>query len=1027
MTAISKRNNIFSKAIFKGSLCFNFTFHKLLFFFIISNSFSSNAQIVINEGCNKNYLSHLDENNESSDWIEIFNSGNNPINLVNYALSDKLSNSIMWKFPDFNLNPGDHQIVYCSGKDRFLAGGFQFGLSQQNFNPITNWNTHNLISSFNWDGVSNIILNVCSYSNVGYTENSVFYQTATSFPSTLVSFIDGSPAACSSNNGVVYNQRPNLKLNGVQIGTGTITNATTDYPAPYGNWYWGARHQMLILADELINAGLSAGPINSISFNVASTTSEFYSYVDFSLLSTNLMELSSEFLPEQGTQFHTNFKLDGDGETVYLFSPAEVLVSELKVDSPQKDISTGHTPDASGIVKWMAPTPGQINETSEVYSDTLIQPQISERSGIYSSTISISILNPNSPGIQTKVVYTLDGTTPTVNSSVYTNSLSISANTVLRASVFPINTNQGVLPSNDAVETYLFNVTHNTPILLVTTDNNNLYGSTGIFDNYNSDWIKPAHAAYLDSTLDHPLIFQTKTAMRPDGGAGGSRSQPQHSFRLSFDHGTLGYKPIQHQLIPDRKDRFKYSDIYLRNGSNQYLTFPYKDASQVRMMSEGTNNYYSSFQPVTVYVNGQYFGLYELREKFNKEYFEIHDGANQDSIEIMSLSYFYNLVLRALEGDVNHFWDSYNQFLNINPINPDYFSKVDEKFDLKHYSDYIIAESFMGNVDWPGNNIKIYRSDKTKNRWRFGLIDLELSMQPNGWSSCTDNHIAYMRSQDPANPYIHIWQRSISNNEYLRYFINRYADLLNTSYQSDTLLYFENKFYNSMVQDMPDEYQRWGDPTNIPGQMDAFFNNHLIFRQQLMCRGEIVRSNLQSEFNLEKQIDLNLDVFPQNTGLIKLNTIQPKEYPWSGIYYDGVAVKMEAVANSGFQFSHWIPNEFIVDTLNPIFEGNIDSLTSNFTAVFKEIPVPVDGPDINFTLYPNPANDAITLAHDNKTIATGCIYRIFDLNGRIVASGKVENEVTTTTISLNKISASCYFINISKENEILDNILFIKN
>ncbi|MFY7944355.1 MAG: CotH kinase family protein, partial [Crocinitomicaceae bacterium] len=330
------------------------------------------------------------------------------------------------------------------------------------------------------------------------------------------------------------------------------------------------------------------------------------------------------------------------------------------------------------------------------------------------------------------------------------------------------------------------------------------------------------------------------------------------------------------------------------------------------MMSEGTNNYYSSFEPVTVYINGEYFGLYELREKFNTEYFNIHDNAKSDSLELLSLSYFYNLVLRAVEGDVDNFYNSYDEFLSINTLNPEYFNLADKLFDLKHYSDYIIAESFMGNVDWPGNNIKIYRSDKTNYRWRFCLIDLELSMQPNGWTSCVDNHIRYMLDQNPQNPYINIWLKSIKNNQYLSYFINRYADLLNTSYQTDTLLKFENRFYNSMVDEMPNEFQRWGDPNNIAGQMQTFNENHNIFRSQLACRGEEVRQDLLNEFDLQKQIDLELDIFPANSGSVKLNTIEPQIYPWSGIYFDGVAVKMEANAKPGYEFSHWKPNAFIV-------------------------------------------------------------------------------------------------------------------
>ncbi|MFZ4400811.1 MAG: GEVED domain-containing protein [Bacteroidales bacterium] len=53
------------------------------------------------------------------------------------------------------------------------------------------------------------------------------------------------------------------------IGTGTATNGTSGYPAPYGNYWWGAKHQLLITKAELNANGIQAGPINSIAFDVA--------------------------------------------------------------------------------------------------------------------------------------------------------------------------------------------------------------------------------------------------------------------------------------------------------------------------------------------------------------------------------------------------------------------------------------------------------------------------------------------------------------------------------------------------------------------------------------------------------------------------------------------------------------------------------------------------------------------------------------------------------------------------------------
>jgi hypothetical protein len=990
--------------------------------FVVVNSFVF-SQLKINEGCNKNYQSLLDENEDTPDWIELYNSGSTSINLSNYFLSDNIASPQQWQLPNANLAPGEYQTVFCSGKNRIGSTPFSSVLNQTAFNPVNGWNLHTLTTPFFWDGVSNVVLNVCSYNSTQYTSNSSFFQTATSFPSTLASFNDGNDNSCSANLGGVYNQRPNVKINSTQIGFGTIQNSGTDYPAPYGNWYWCARHQFLFRADELIAAGLSAGQITSISFQVAGTSGEFYDYLTLSMNQTSLNELETSFMPETGNKLHTNFKLDGNGETVYLFNNSEQLVHSLNVQSPQTDVSVGLFPNGSTNVKWLDPSPDATNNLSPAYADTLKEPIFSMQSGVYASVINVTLENPNS--INSKLVFTLDGTTPTSNSAEYQEPIQVIGNTVIRAKIFPLDT-LGILASNTASASYLIGVAHTTPILMVTTDGTNLYGPNGIFDNFTTDWIKPAHAVYLKEGIGHPFLFETRTAMRMDGGAGGSRSHPQHSFRLSFAHGALGENPIEYPLIPDRPNRTKYSDIYLRNGSNQYLALPYKDASQVRMMSEGTGNYYSAFRPVSVYINGQYFGLYELREKFNSEYFEVHDGANKDSVEILSLSYFYNLVLRAVEGKVDNFWNSYESFLGISPNQSDFWNLADQHFDLKHYSDYIIGESWMGNVDWPQNNIKIYRSDKTNKRWRFALIDLELSLQPNGWTSCTDNHIRYMLDRDPNIPYINIWLKSIQNEFYRNYFINRFADLMNTSYSNEKILETEESFFLRMYPEMDNEYARWGDPNNIQGQMNQFTNNHLVFRSELACRNNVVQDNLVSEFNLTKKVNVNLAVEPDSSGFIQLNTIKPEMYPWTGVYFDGVPIAMIPVAKVGYEFSHWKPNAYISDTLIDSLSCNVAITNTTFTAVFRKLPEPPDGPDIHFTLYPNPASEQFTIEHDNKTLASGCNYEIYDLNGRKIQVGEINSLGLTTQIGITQLRSSMYIIRISKGNTTLKTFRFVK-
>jgi hypothetical protein len=1001
-----------------------FTFYLLIVLFTAFSSIMT-GQVVINEGSNKNYLTLADEDGENSDWIELYNWSSSAIDLFGYGLTDDSSDPFKWTLPHISLLPGDFMVVFCSSKDRYASPPFTTVVNTGSFMPVTGWNTHNFSTPFFWDGVSNILINVCSYSSAGYITNSVFNQTETPFASTLYAFEDGSPAACYNNYGTPANVRPNMKLNEVAIGTGNIQNSTTSYPAPYGNWYWGARHQMLIRAEELLGAGVVPGNIQSLAFDVAYTDSVNYDYIEISMNSFFPDEISSVFLPLGGYCFHANFSISGDGETIYLYSPSQVLISSLDVDCIRYDISTGNIPDASGFTALFdPPTPKATNNGSIPYSAFALPVSFSVNSGFYSLPFTLTISNPN--GAFSDVYYTLDGSDPTTTSLLYNDSpIPVNESTVLKARAYLT----GVLPGDLKAATYFFDVSHITPIISVITDNDNLYGPTGIFDNFNKDWLRSAYVEYFDSMPSHPLIFSQPSGMIMDGGAGGSRSNPQHSFRLELNNGVLGGGPINHVVIPDRPNRSTYSDFYLRNGSNQYLSFPYKDAAQVKMMCSGTNNYYSAWRPATVYINGQYFGLYELREKFNDEMFMTLENPAPGSIEILSLSYFYGCVLRAISGSVDSFWDSYSAFDALDPADPNYWNLADQYFDLTFYTDYIIGESWMGNFDWPYNNIKIYRSNTTGFRWRFCIVDLELAMQPNGWTDCNTDMIGYMLGQSAGNPYINIWLQSLENDRFKNYFINRYADVMNTVYDTSVLLAIDNNYYNQTVDEMANEYYRWGDPYNIEAQLEAFYNNHLIFQSELICRTGQVRNHIQNHFGLQGQVDVTFEVEPPGTGFIKISTITPDDYPWTGIYFNGLPVRIEAIPEYGFEFDSWQENSLISDTLNPVFNDTLQVENILFKAYFSSVIS-----DLNnnyesvpgFVLYPSPAKETIKVINKTGRYCRGHSYLIANAEGKIFRSGKLSEQLPETVINLGGLSVGLYYLVIKTPDSSPTFIRFVK-
>ena len=1001
----------------------------LLISVLIFSGFASRAQLILNEGSNKNYSTIKDEDSEYQDWVEIYNAGTDAVDLFNYSLSDG-NQPGEWVFPHQMIQPGEFVLVFCSGKNRARSNPFTTVLYDTSFVPAGGWNTHRFSTPFYWDGLSSVVVNFCAYSDT-YTNNTVFRQSATAFKSTtLAGGEPGAGSACLYGNG--WNsvaQRPNIRFNNSIIGEGVIQNSEVDYPSPYGNWYWTSRHQLLFRAEELTAAGLSAGNIDSLAFDVVSTFPTDYGYIEISLANTGIRELGRNYLKAGGNLNHTSFGISSGGETIRLYNPAGQQISSLRVDcEPGYDVSSGSFPDgAAAIKKFFQPTPGASNN-SALPADSMAQaPVFSKSSGVYNVPFSVLITNPNPEG---SIYYTLDGSDPDTNAQLWNGTpVFIFQSAVLRARTF----RNGYLPSLISSASYLFSISHTTPVISVISDPDALFGPDGMFENPTLDLTKASSIQYFDSSAAHNLIFSRRAGIVMDGGWG-SRGLPQRPFRIKFDDGVLGEGPVNGNFLPDRPGRSRYSDFFLRNGSNQFMVLPYKDAAQVKMMADGSHNYYSAWKPVSVYINGQYWGLYELREKFNTEMFEEYDNASENSIEILGSSAQYGFQLRAIEGDVQNFYNSFQAFSQLNPEDSAFWEQADQHFDLNYYHDYIISEVWMNNADWGiSNNIKIYRSDSTKYRWRYCLMDLEYGLLPNPSNdfSCSYDLLGQLKNvwpgADPGNPYIGVWWKGIQNDRFRNYFINRFADLMNSLYLPSRLLAIEESMFNRTVAEMAKQYQRWGDPFNVPAQMNGFYQNHLVFRDELACRPEKARNYLQSNFSLPQQVSVNLDVFPAEGGKIGISTLQPAEYPWNGVYFDGLPVKIEALPAPGYVFSHWEPNGLIGDTSNALFYDTLKIAAANFRAHFVSALRVQKTMSRDMFVFPNPASDKLNIRFLSGMPAEAANIRLADLPGREYRIPCVKSGKNQYTLDVSGLQAGFYLIQTETAGGERSSVSFLKS
>ncbi len=985
---------------------------------ILFQTTTSLAQVVINEASSRNLRSIADENGEYHDWVELYNTSNEWVNLEGYSLTDDITVPNKWTFPAMGLAPHGYLVVFCSGYDRLPRAGQTTVAVVTAHTPVAGWNTHTFGAPFTWDGTSNVLVELCAVNNAGTNLNAVLNQTTTAFASTTFTYSDSVATACGLTVGNVSHRRPVVKLNGITIGTSDWQNNGIQFPAPYGSWAGASKHAMLFRASELSAAGLSAGDINSLAFEVTEPNGAFCSEIDIRLGHVVENEATAGFIPWYGAyQFHTNFGLARGGENVMLYSPSQQLVNELFVEQEMPDHSSGRWPDASNnTYLFDTPTPNASNSPSEPYTDYAATPQLLTPSSISATAITVDATNPN--GGNSTIRYTLDGSEPTTTSPLFVMPLTITSSTVVRMRAFVL----GLLPSKIATASYLIAPDHHSPILSITTPDNNLNGPEGIFTRWWRDDDIPANVDYFNQ--DGTLAFSQRTGMQLDGGLGGSRTQPQHSFRLELDNATLGAGSVNLPLIPDKPGRTEYSRLYLRNGSNQHLFLPHKDAAQVKMMAGATNSYYSAWTPVTVYINGQYFGLYELREKIDAEFFATAEGANTDSMDVLTLSAWNGSALQANHGSTEGFWQDVSAALAVNTNSPTYWEELDTYFDLVWYTDYIIGQQWMGTTDWPMNNIKLYRSNTTGQRWRFATTDLETAMAPNGQTGPDFNALLYSSAQDPELPYSHIWQRSILNPRYHDYYINRFADVMNSAYLDDRLQGIAEEMYDLTRPDMGDQLLRWRG-TDTTALLLAYEGFHEAFANDLALRTPEVRDDIQQFFGLPRQVDVTLDVHPAGAGRVRISTLNPDTYPWQGVYFDGVPVGITAVAEPGFVFDHWQQNGLFTDTLQAAFLDTLTADAIQFDAYFRPSGIGMDEHGTRlFNLYPNPANSDLFITTDHRFSAP-TRYQVIDLRGTILDEGTFAADRSRHTLDIAALAAGVYQLRLFN-NDHREALRFVK-
>jgi hypothetical protein len=536
-------------------------------------------------------------------------------------------------------------------------------------------------------------------------------------------------------------------------------------------------------------------------------------------------------------EYHTNFRLDRDGETISLTAPNGVLEDRVSYPVQQRDISYGRDPQTTTLWRFFSPpSPGEANSPNGLTGFT--QPEAaSHQPGRYDSGFSLQLL-PSNPDADIR--YTLDGSDPTQTSALYNNPISINQTTVIRTRSYL----DGYLPSDITSRSYIIRESINRPILSLSTDPDNLWDSrTGIYANATASgdaWERPVHMEYFASM--GTLLSSEDAGIRMHGGASRNRAEKK-SFRLYF-RSDYGPGRLDAPIIPDALDAKPFDKLVLRAGYNDswihwspverdLTTYVYDQLC--RNLSGDMGAPYSRGDFADLYLNGEYWGFYNISERVEADMFEPFYGTDE---------WIVVKDEETAEGDPRA-WSTLRSFLQrANFSDDDDYLQIQQMVDLEQLTDYYILNIWVSNTDWPTKNFYAAREAHENGLWRFIIWDIEWSFGAGGLMGDISAN-AFQNARGNSGTLGTMLNRLLRRDEYQQYFLDRLEYNLSTVLSEEHVNQRFDELLARVRAFMPRESERWDPSRNL----ETFDSAIAAGKNFIDKRTDIVRNHIYGYLN----------------------------------------------------------------------------------------------------------------------------------------------------------------------------------
>lgn len=647
---------------------------------------------------------------------------------------------------------------------------------------------------------------------------------------------------------------------------------------------------------------------------------------------------------------HANFKLDPEGGTLYMFNSSKIMVDSITYPAQYRNVSFGRLRD--GTIGWgffEKPTPGKTNNFSKSFTQRCSAPALSIAGGFYPVSQNPKFLTPSTGDT---IYFTKDGSEPTKNSTKYIKGASISINstTVLRAM-----TSSSSKLSSDVITTTIFinQRQPKLPVVSIVTDKAYLFDKTiGIYVagingitgngqnspvNFNQDWDRPVNFEFFDTTG----ITKVNREVDIKIVGGWTRSNALKSIAICPKN-KHGDNLFRYDFFASTKPNRKYKDIQMRNSGNDFNQSMLRDAFMQSLIMHRMDLDYLAYEPAVIFINGEYYGIENLRERSNKDYMYSNYGLEDDKvtlIEATNLGVNTEIDIATDPGHIN-----FMNFVKNNDLtDPVYYDSISKRVDIDEFINYMIAQIYIANTDWPYNNLKMWNVTSV-GKWRWIYFDTDF-----GFSNVSHNSLTFALGENnsgiiggyttPPEWSVLLFKRLILNSTFRNKFIDRFAIHISTTYEKNRVTSILDSLSVKIVDEMPYHYNRYGGSISSfnntinsmksfaggrPGMMlkfisDRFVNSVPVYNLKL-------NSNIPGStylFNNEPVLDSDatLQFFKNRKFEIKANPVKGYKFKqWQTLnsgsnyvlenkstwkYFDGDSIPAKNWNSSGYDDSSW--------------------------------------------------------------------------------------------------------------------------